>query len=466
MLPFLGWYFTGLFDLDEGFYGAITREMNRRHEWITPFYNGKPWFEKPILVYWLMKPCVAMFGIWIGPRLPSVLSAIGVMVLCARFVQQKFDEQSAQLTVLILASSAYFVAVGRLAMTDMPLLFAFTAAMFCFWRSLDGEPKQRIWCAFWLGVGVLAKGPVVWILFTPIAAIAWWRLDAVRPHFRGYWVAGVAVMGAVVSCWYVPAYLANGHEFVQKFLIEQNIGRFTGGDAAHSAGLKALPMYAVVLFLGMMPWCIWAARSAWQCLRSNSDNLLGTYLAIWASVVFLFFTISSAKLPHYVLPCVPPLAILAARGLVALRWPIGLAQALAFAWAIGLNFAQIAWYDASGQAEAHRAAGYIREHFNAADVAFYQLSKQELKQGHASSLAETSLPSMLFYLNSNVFESDNWDEILDQKKQVIFTRTGRVGEPEMKALSRRGLGLHIVGELDPTLHYIVYTIIPDEVKKQ
>src|SRR5262249_44035004 len=61
-LPLLGWWLTGLFDLDEGFYAAVTAEMNRRGEWITPYYNGQPWFEKPILLYWAAKPCVALFG--------------------------------------------------------------------------------------------------------------------------------------------------------------------------------------------------------------------------------------------------------------------------------------------------------------------------------------------------------------------------------------------------------------------
>jgi 4-amino-4-deoxy-L-arabinose transferase-like glycosyltransferase len=70
-LPLFGWWMTGLFDVDEGFYGAVVAEMNRRHEWITPFFNGQPWFEKPILVYWLAKPCMMLFGPNFGPRLPA-----------------------------------------------------------------------------------------------------------------------------------------------------------------------------------------------------------------------------------------------------------------------------------------------------------------------------------------------------------------------------------------------------------
>ena len=459
VLPLLGWYFTGLFDLDEGFYGAVTGEMIRRHEWITPFYNGKPWFEKPILLYWMAKPCVMVFGPWIGARLPSVLSAIGVMAMCARFVRRKSDDRTAQLTVLVLSSSAYFGAMGRLMMTDMPLLLAITGAMLAFWRSIDGEPKQRIWCAFWLGVGVLAKGPVACILFVPIAGLTFWKLTDQRPAFRGYWLAGVTVLAAVVAVWYVPAYVANGHEFVQKFLIEQNIGRFTGGDAAHSAGIKTLPMYAVVLLMGMAPWIFPATKSVFQNVRAPQTDGLGFFLASWALVVFTFFTISSAKLPHYVLPCVPPLAILAARAVIDKTWPLPVAQVLTFVMAIGLNFAQLSWYSASGQFEAHRIALYMKFRYAPSDICLYQLSRQTNSRGTGTSkLAETSLPSMVYYLDAAVCESDSWDAVLKQHSQAIFTRKGRIGEAEIAQARRIGLQVERDSDTGPTEHYDVFTV--------
>ena len=71
-LPLVGTWLYGLFDLDEGFYAAVTREMIIRGEWITPYYNGAPWFEKPILLYWLAKVTVMVFGDF-GARLPSIL---------------------------------------------------------------------------------------------------------------------------------------------------------------------------------------------------------------------------------------------------------------------------------------------------------------------------------------------------------------------------------------------------------
>jgi len=77
----VGWWTYGLFDLDEGFYASVTGSMIRHHEWITPLYNGKPWFEKPILMYWLAKPSVMLFGTEVGPRLPSVLCTIALYAI-------------------------------------------------------------------------------------------------------------------------------------------------------------------------------------------------------------------------------------------------------------------------------------------------------------------------------------------------------------------------------------------------
>ncbi|MCC7103416.1 MAG: glycosyltransferase family 39 protein, partial [Fimbriimonadaceae bacterium] len=134
-LPLCGYWLTGLFDLDEGFYGAISREMLRRGDWITPHYNGAPWFEKPILVYWLAAPSIAVFGEDFGPRLPSVLCAIGLYWLTWRMVRRDYDELAANLAALMLASSLLVVACSRQLMTDMPLVLAEMAASYSFWRS-------------------------------------------------------------------------------------------------------------------------------------------------------------------------------------------------------------------------------------------------------------------------------------------------------------------------------------------
>ena len=217
VVPLLGWWLTGLFDIDEGFYAAVVAEMNRRGEWITPFYNGQPWFEKPILAYWLAKPMLAIFGDMIGPRLPSVLSAIGCYLLVAWYARRRISEGAAAWSVAILGTSLLFIAVGRMMMTDMPLVLAFSAAMLTFWESLVGNPRWRLLTAGLLGIAVLAKGPVALAFFVLIAGWTYYREPDLRPKFRGQWLLGTLILVAVIGSWYIPVYLANGQTFVQKF---------------------------------------------------------------------------------------------------------------------------------------------------------------------------------------------------------------------------------------------------------
>ncbi len=444
LLPLMGWWLYGLFDVDEGFYGAVVAEMNRKGEWITPFYNGKPWFEKPILLYWLAKPCMALFGDMVGPRLPSVLTAIGTYIAVAWFAKRRIGSLAAQLATLMLASCLLVVGTGRMMMTDLPLLMSLTAAFLTFWESLVERKSWRIWTAFFLGVGVLAKGPVALILFVLVAGWTFWREKELRPAFRGMWPQGTLLLTAVICVWYVPAYLVNGQTFVQKFLIEQNVGRFTGGDAAHTlGGFQSLILYLPIIFVGMFPWSLfiwkaWPRRNKNSATRSvpeehDQDQALVRYLASWAAVIFLFFTISGAKLPHYILPVIPPLVLLVAihvsrTSTYSSRW-ITIAGTSCVAMSVIANGTFLWWYQASGQAEVHAISRYVRRSGGAA--AMYQMGRRNKDLGTGKmKLQETSLPSVLMVLNENAIDTDDFAEIEKAKGPIwIITRDGRI-KPE------------------------------------
>ena len=452
ILPLLGWWLYGLFDVDEGFYGAVTAEMNRRGEWITPFYNGQPWFEKPILLYWLAKPSLMLFGNMVGPRIPSILTTIGTYAIVAWFAKRRFGDLTSQIATLILASSLLVVGTGRMMMTDLPLLLCLTAALLTFWESLVSDAKWRLATAALLGLGVLAKGPVALILFSIIAGWTYWREPNLRSAFRGYWLPGTAILIAVMAAWYVPAYLANGQLFVQKFLIEQNIGRFTGGDAAHtlpgiSGLLTGIGMYVGVLLLGMMPWSLFIWRSWPLRKKASTDELCSNqvmerYLATWAAVVFIFFAISGAKLVHYLLPVFPPLAILVAkdavtRSLKPERWRLA-----GIACCVGMflisNGVFLWWFRASGQAEVQALAGYVKK--EGGPVAIYQMGRRNKDLGTGKpKLQETSLPSLLMYLDATALDTDDITEIAKAKLPIwIITRDNRIQPTDFITVQKMG----------------------------
>ncbi len=448
-LPTFGFWLSGLLDLDEGYYGAVVAEMNRRGEWITPYYNGHPWFEKPILLYWLAKPCLVLFG-ESGARLPSALCLFALLLAAALFARRAFGESAARLAPLVLGGMVLPAVLGRLMMTDMPLALFLSLALFAFARAVpllsEAEGDSRPLLAFAgaaLGAATLAKGPVALILFLP--PVLWTLRGLGWPRFRG-WTGLAGAYAAVVALWYVPAYLASGPVFVQRFLIEQNVGRFTGGDAAHTLGLASLPLYVPVVLLGALPY----TAGVFRVWRGGSP--VHSLLRAWTLWTFVFFTISGAKLPHYVLPLFPPLALLVADRLSAKAAPALLPRAAAWCAVLGVLLAgvQTWWYAASGNAEAHRLLRAARRDPN---LVLYRLSRRQKGLGTGGTkIQETSLPSLLLVADRDLPDVETLDGRLGAPTLTIFTRTDRLGPAEYAAI--RAAGLREVGRTAGA-HYLV-----------
>jgi hypothetical protein len=312
-----------------------------------------------------------------------------------------------------------------------------------FWESLVGDRRWRLLSAFFLGLSVLAKGPVGLILFVPIAGWTFWREKELRPAFRGWWLLGTLVFVATVATWYVPAYLVNRNDFVQKFLIEQNLNRFTGGDAAHTPPyLAGLPTYFIVLLIGMLPWSLFL----WKAWPRRADPI-DRYLAVWALTPLVFFTISKAKLPHYVLPCCVPLGMIVASYLgrrepeaapiERIRYP-----AMACLVVAVLANAGFIYYYSLFHRDVHELAFYVREHQKAGeDVAAFALAKRGEKSAPLEiqlvgsiklKMQKTAHPSLVMYLDEPIREPDGMSELLaDPNPQWVITRANRIGPPEM-----------------------------------
>ncbi|MEZ5162844.1 MAG: glycosyltransferase family 39 protein [Fimbriimonadaceae bacterium] len=437
VIPYFGFWLYGLTDLDEGFYGAVVTDMLRRGDWITPTYNGVPWFEKPILSYWLSMPFVSVMHNEFGARLPSFLCTLATGFVLFRFLSKWTQIQAGQLAVLVFSGNILVVAIGRMMMTDAALMLSLTLAITTFFESLHGEKKWRLVSAAMVGVGVLAKGPVAGLLFLGVIGLTYWQLRYLRPKFRGLWLPGLAICLVVIATWYVPAYLANGQFFIDKFLIEQNVGRFTGGDKAHSIS-EVLKNYAwivrllvnvlffpLVVLIAAAPWflSLRKAKSAiTEHLVKTPEHDLKVYLQIWFLVIIGFFTLSGTKLPHYILPAMVPLSALIGWSLTEQIKGVFLLQRkhliLAGAWSVFMlilaNYVFLTDYYRKYQ-PVQTAAKHARE--EGREFAVYQPHLTNKKDQNGSlEMLPTSNPSLLFYYRKPL-TFINAEEELDALKE-------------------------------------------------
>lgn len=466
-LPLLGFWAYGLFDLDEGFYAAVVRDMIRRGDGIVPTLGGKPWFEKPILLYWAAIPSVQAFGTWWGPRLPSVLATVAMVAFVGWLVRRAGAAASTAVLALLATGTCLLpAAAGRMMLTDSLLTLALTLCFGLFWVAIaTGEARWKALAGAALGLSVLAKGPVGGALFVMLAGLTYRREPDLRAGFRGGWSGAVAAFAVVVAAWYVPAYLREGDLFVREFLVAQNVGRFSGGDRAHAVKPEWLhPIYyPVVLLMGCAPWSFQAFRRRfWK--PDGESAAFRRYVVRWLLVVLGFFTISGSKLPHYVLPAAPALAMLGAFALAdrrrsPRRLAIG-ASVGAVALSVVLNAGFVWWYGASGHREVHALALRAAELDASASLATFQMSRRDKDLGTGRlKVQETSHPSVRFYYPGPTLDLEElFDVAVQPDRSWLLTRRGRIGSAESDRLRRLGRTLEPVGGTEPDSAYTLFRL--------
>lgn len=466
VVPFLGFWFTGLFDLDEGFYGAVIREMLATGDWIVPSIGGLPWFEKPILMYWLSAPFVWLFGEAVGPRFSSVLCSLGTMALVAWFLRRHFSDFAARRAVLILATCFLFVAVGRMLLADPSLVLAQTAAFVFFAESMISHRRWRVASGAALGFAVLAKGPVSVAFFIAIVATLWWTRPDDRPLLKGQWLGFLAAFLAVVASWYVPAYLSEPKAFVEIFILQQNVERLLGGDVAHRVpAWSYLPYYFIILGIAFAPWW-WHALKEWKNRSddTHAQSLSMSLLKGWAVAVLVLFTLGGSKLPHYILPAVIPLAMIAAVRLGRfdavkshpLAGPsLSMGAAVLLSWAV--NGFQLLYYHNSGQAMAHSLVRTALD--QKLPLATYQLRARERNVAVTTRIQETALPSLNFYYGGQPKEFETMEQVMaNEQPYYLLTRRFRIPKAERDAAKLRGVELIRVNEIQTTDFYELYWV--------
>ena len=309
---------------DEGRYAEIPREMVASGDWTTPRLNDLKYFEKPPLQYWATATAYTVFGEhqWTS-RLWTGLTGFAGILLVWFAGLRLFGREAADYAAMLLGGSLLYVLMGHLNTLDMGVTFFLTLGIagLLLGQTQTDATKRRNWMLLsWvaLGLAVLSKGLMGLVL--PGAALFIYAVAqrdfSVFKHM--HWLPGLAVFLLITAPWFYLVMKANP-EFFQRFFIYEHYLRFT--TKVHD---RYQPWYFFIpiLLTGMLPWTLLMFDTLLRTWKdgARAANVFSPerFLLIWAVFIYVFFSMSGSKLPSYLLPMFPALALLMGKQLVGI----------------------------------------------------------------------------------------------------------------------------------------------------
>ena len=314
-----------LFDMDEGAYAAVSREMALTGQWWATTLNGEPFFHKPVLMYWLQAAGLVLVGDGsFAYRLASFV-ALGLWLWATfKFVERHLDHETAWFTLWISLFASGVAVIFKAAIPDAWLILFISLAIY---RGFDFLVSERAadlnWAFVWTGFGILAKGPIALVVVAGSLFIYlvlgrdWQKLKQMIFAWKGW-----LLLALVALPWYVLQVALFGKDFIDEFFGVHNVGRFMNPMESHSGSPLYYVFSLIILTLPFFTLLLRSVRHWWQWSKASE---VAKILAIWFLLVFIFFTIAATKLPHYLMYGVPPVLIglaYVARN-YGVRWGLG-----------------------------------------------------------------------------------------------------------------------------------------------
>ena len=303
-----------LLAIDETRYAAVALEMLQRGDWLVPHLNGQTYSHKPPLLFWLVLAGWQVLGVsefW--ARLVGPLAGIVALTIVSSLARAFWPLDARVIT----AGALVWAAFGSLFMFDTLLACSALLGVLGVFQAVERGRRRGVLClALGIALGVLSKGPVILIHVMPVALAApWWATP--RPDRRwAVWYAsllGALLLGAGGALlWAIPAGIAGGPEYQQAIFLGQTAGRMTKSFAHQRAVWWYLPLLPALLF----PWCFWPESwASARALRVAPRDAGIRVCLVWSGAGLLAFSLVSGKQLHYLLPLMPAVSLMLARGL-------------------------------------------------------------------------------------------------------------------------------------------------------
>ena len=304
---------------DEARYVEIPRQMVETGNYLTPRLNGVKYFEKPVLFYWLEAFSIRLFGLneatlRLWPAFFALFGCLSVYIAGRRL----FGRRAGLTAAIVLATNILYYSMSRAIILDMPVSVFLTAALLSFllgMHEVSGLRRRFFLWSFYVfcALAVLTKG-LIGIVIPGMIIGAWIvTLGEWRVLKTIYLPSGIALFLLIAAPWHILVIRANP-EFFHFYFIQEHFLRYL--TKMHGR-YHPLWFFIPIVLVGLFPWSAFLVQAIRHSLpatwRERHEHRDALFLMLWAGLVFLFFTASDSKLPPYILPVFPPLAILIGR---------------------------------------------------------------------------------------------------------------------------------------------------------
>lgn len=305
-----------LMDKTEARYAEIARIMSETGNWIVPQIDyGVPFWAKPPLSTWASAACISLFGTHeFAVRLPYLIVSIIMAIAIARYASK--NNVSFFLPALILFTVPEFFLHAGVVSTDVMLAFSVAIVMLSFWEFINNDSSKKAGLLFFagMGIGLLAKGPIVGILTLP--PLFFWCVlfkISLKKLFKFPWVTGPLIMLLISLPWYFMMEIISPG-FNDYFIVGEHFKRFFDsswtGDKYGFPKQQPFGIIWVFLLITTVPWIGIVIAKLFQNFKTILADKWRLFLWLWLIWTPLFFSISKSLIHPYILPVMIPIVLL------------------------------------------------------------------------------------------------------------------------------------------------------------